>query len=164
MSEDHTTLELAFDRELLEDVFDMPDLRYVLLYMFIIRKQLFQDLLDDDLMESFDLVVELEEPYCGDLRRYWGVDLIKNIFQFKVISNIRSYSAFLMKEDDVKVRISPGIRLVHQELDELEEEVHIFLKETYLERLISSAVPEMTQVRILAALERSRAMSVLKHL
>ena len=158
MSEEHTALELTFDRELLEDVFDMPDLRYVLLYMFIVRKELFQDLIDDDLMESFDLVMDLEEPDCGDLRRYCSSDLIKNFFQYHVVSNIRSYSAFLMKGDHVKLRLSPGIRLVHEEIDELEEEVHIFLKETYLERLITAAIPEMTQIRIHAALERLRAM------
>ena len=77
MSENHTTLELEFDRELLEDVFDSPDLRYVLLYMFIIRKELFQDLIDDDLMESYELLADLEEPDCGDLRRICGSDLIK---------------------------------------------------------------------------------------
>ena len=158
MSEDHTTLEMEFDRELLEDVFDSPDLRYVLLYMFIIRKELFQDLIDDDLMESFDLIADLEEPDCGDIRRFCGSDFIKNLFQFRFFSNIRSYSTFLMKDDHVKIRLSPGLRLVHEDLDELEEEVHIFVKEIYLERLISSVIPEMTQIRIHAALERLRAM------
>lgn len=158
MAEEHKTLEMEYDRELLEDVFDSPDLRYVALYMFILRKELFQDLLDDDLMDEFETITGVEEPTAGDLRRICSPDLIKSLFQFHIITNIKNFSVFQMKGDHIKIRFAAGLKLAREELSESEEEVHIFFQENLLERVIVPDINEMTQVRIHASLERLRAM------
>ncbi len=158
MAEEHTILEMEYDRELLEDVFDSPDLRYVALYMFILRKELFQDLLDDDLMEEFDTIYQVDEPTAGDLRRICSPELIKSLFQFHIITNVKNYKIFQMKGDHIKIRLAKGLKLAHEELSASEEEVHIFFQEILLERVIVPDINEMTQVRIHAALERLRAM------
>ena len=88
MTEEHSTLDLDYDRILLEDVFDSPNLRYVALYMYIIRKDLFQDLLDDDIIEQFETITSLDEPTVEDLIRICTGDFIRALFQYKFITNI----------------------------------------------------------------------------
>ncbi|MHA1511670.1 MAG: hypothetical protein ACTSRX_08120, partial [Promethearchaeota archaeon] len=158
MTEEHTTLDLEYDRMLLEDVFDSPNLRYVSLYMYIIRKDLFQDLLDDDIIEQFETITSLDEPTVENLIRICTGDFIKALFQYKLITNIRSYEMFQSKGNDVKIRFAKGLKLTHDEISESEEEVHIFFNEVYLERVLAPIIPEMTQTRILESLERLRAM------
>ncbi|MHA1473793.1 MAG: hypothetical protein ACTSQ5_01260 [Promethearchaeota archaeon] len=158
MTEEHTTLDLEYDRMLLEDVFDSPNLRYVSLYMYIIRKDLFQDLLDDDIIEQFETITSLDEPTVENLIRICTGDFIKALFQYKLITNIRSYEMFQSKGNDVKIRFAKGLKLTHDEISESEEEVHIFFNEVYLERVLAPVVQEMTQTRIRESLERLRAM------
>lgn len=158
MAEDHTSLDMEFDRPLLEDVLDSPDLRYVALYMYIIRKDLFQDLLDDDLMDAYDMLLTLEEPTVGDLKRICTMDFIKALIGFHLITNVKSVPAFSVKPDHHKIRIAPGLKLAHESLTDLEEEVHIFMTEAVLERIIVPIIPELTFSRIQAALKRLRAM------
>ena len=158
MTEEHTTLDLEYDRMLLEDVFDSPNLRYVTLYMYIIRKDLFQDLLDDDVIEQFETITALDEPTVEDMIRICTGDFIKALFQYKLITNIRSYEMFKSKGNDVKIRFAKGLNLTHDEISESEEEVHIFFNEVYLERVLAPIIPEMTQTRIHESLERLRAM------
>ncbi len=158
MSDDHTSLDMEFDRPLLEDVLDSPDLRYVSLYMYIIRKELFQDLLDDDLLESFEMLLHLEEITVGDLTRICTSDFIKNLISFHIITNVKSYTAFEVKPDHHKIRIAKGLQIAHESLTDLEEEVHIFMTEQVLERIIAPLIPELTLSRIETALKRLRAM------
>ncbi|MHA2018217.1 MAG: hypothetical protein ACTSXY_08070 [Promethearchaeota archaeon] len=158
MVEEHNALDLDYDRILLEDVFDSPDLRYVSLYMYIIRKELFQDLLDDDIIDQFETITSLDEPTVGDIKRICTIDFIKNLFQYRLITNLRSYSIFENKGNDVKIKFAKGLKLTHEDISESEEEVHIFFNENYLERLISPVIPEMTLSKIHGALERLRAM------
>lgn len=158
MTENHKKLDMQFDRPLLEDVFDSPELRYVALYMFILRKELFKDLEDDELIEEFDRLFNTEELTVGDLKRNLSDELLKNLFQFHIITNIKNQDAIEQKADDFKIRLAPGIKIAHQELSIDEEEVHIFCQEPFLERIIASSIPEMTQTKIHGALERLRAM------
>lgn len=158
MVEEHDALDLDYDRILLEDVFDSPDLRYVSLYMYIIRKELFQDLLDDDIIDQFETITSLDEPTVEDIKRICSTEFIKNLFQYRLITNLRSYSIFENKGNDVKIKFAKGLKLTHEDISESEEEVHIFFNENYLERLISPVIPEMTLSKIHGALERLRAM------
>jgi hypothetical protein len=156
--EEHTSLDIDFDRELLEDILDTPDLRYVVLYMFILRKELFQDLEDDDIIETFDTLTSLEEPTVGDVKKLCTIDFIKAMVSFRIITNVKNYKSFQIKTDDSKIKIADGIQLTHEDISNLEEEIHIFLSEQVLERMIAPQIPEMTNSRIHKALERLRAM------
>ncbi len=158
MAEAHQDLDMVYDRQLLEDVLDSKDLRYIVLYMFELRKELFQDLLDDDLIQSFDTLMNLEEPTIQDVRKICSNAFIKDLIRFHVISNIKNYKIFQMKAEDYTIRFARGIRLLHQELDELDEEIHIFFSEEFLLRIISPDIPEITLIKIHKALERMRAM------
>lgn len=158
MAEAHKDLDMIYDRQLLEDVLDSPDLRYIALYMFEIRKELFQDLIDDDLIESFDLLLNLDIPTIFDIRKVCSESFIKDLVRFNIFSNVKNYNTLINKPDDFKVRIAKGIRLLHQELDELEEEIHIFFKEDFLLRIITPNIPEITLNKVHKALERMRAM------
>ncbi|WP_457558390.1 hypothetical protein [Candidatus Harpocratesius sp.] len=158
MSLEHTTLDLDFDRPLLEDVFDAPDLRYVSLYMYIIRKELFEDMLNDDLLDSFEILLSLEEPTVEDLKKHCSSDFIKNLIQFHLITNIKSYQMLETKANHYKIRIAPGLKIAHESLNEEEEEIHIFMSESVIERIIAPIIPEMTQSKVLKALNRLRGM------
>ncbi len=158
METDHITLDADYDRALLEDVFDQPDLRYVALYMFILRKELFHDMEDDAILECFETLVSLDEPTVGDLQRYCTTDFIKALINFHVISNIKSFNVLKMKSPDFKIRLAKGIKIAREDISEMEEEFHLFCQEDFLERVIAPNVPEMTQTKILKALERLRAM------
>ena len=154
----HQKLNLEYDRQLFEDILDTPDLRYVVLYMFFIRKEVFNDLRDDALQDEFEAAVALKEPTVADIKRICSGDLLKNLFNFNLIANIKSYEAFMTKPETFKVRFADGLKLEHQNLTADEEEVHIFMNEVLLERVIANKIPEITQTRIHSALERLRAM------
>jgi hypothetical protein len=156
--EDHNELTMEFDRPLIIDVLDSTDLRYVTLYMFFIRKELFRDLEDDDIIEQFDSILHLEEPTVQDLKRICDEEFLQNLFNYNVITNIKSLEALKVKGDSVKVRLAQGLKLEREDVSGDEEEIHILCREDYLERVITAKVPEMTAVRIHKALERLRAM------
>ncbi|MHA1775388.1 MAG: hypothetical protein ACTSWC_01365 [Promethearchaeota archaeon] len=155
---EHTTLDLDYDRPLLEDVFDEPDLRYVSLYMYIVRRDLFQDMLDDDLLDSYESLLSLEDPTVGDLKRLCSNDFIKNLINFHLITNIKSFQVLEAKPNHHKIRMAPGLKIAHESLNQDEEEVHIFMTESVIERIIAPIIPEMTQTRIVKALKRLRGM------
>lgn len=157
-TETHLKVDMEYDRRLLEDVLDSPDLRYVSLFMFIIRKEVFNDLEDDDLQDQFERLLSLEEITVGDMRRICDESFLKSMFTFNMVMNIKSYEAFITKSESNKVRLAEGIKLEHESKSEEEEEVHIFMNEVFLERIIASKIPEITQTRIHTALERLRAM------
>jgi hypothetical protein len=158
MMEEHKGLSLDIDRSLISDVLDTSDLRYVVLFMFFIRKELFGDLEDDDIMNQFELLFHLEEPTILDLQKLVSEELLQKLFQYNVITNIKSYEAFQAKGSEVKVRLAPGLKLEHEEISSEEEEIHILCREDFLERVITSKIIEMTANRIHKALERLRAM------
>ncbi len=158
MSEDHTSLDMEYDRKLLQDVFDTPDLRYIAMYMFNIRKNLFQDLLDDPLIEEFNIITNLSHPSKADLQRVCSQQFIKDLIDYQVVKNVRNYDLYQLKGPEFSIALDDGIKLAHEEITVDEEEVHIFVKEEYLERLIRNEIPEMTRPQIHKALERMRAM------
>lgn len=156
--EEHKGLSLDIDRSLISDVLDTSDLRYVVLFLFFIRKDLFGDLEDDDVMNQFELLFHLEEPTISDLQKLVTEEFVQKLLQYNVITNIKSYEAFQTKGPDVKVRLAPGLKLEHEEVSSEEEEIHILCREDYLERVIASKISEMSASRIHKALERLRAM------
>jgi len=157
-TETHQKVDMEYDRRLLEDVLDSPDLRYVSLFMFIIRKEVFNDLEDDDLQDQFERVLELQEPTVGDVKKICDESFLKAMFTFNMITNIKTYEAFQSKSDTTKIRLAEGIKLEHESKSDEEEEIHIFMNEIFLERVIAAKIPEISQTRIHAALERLRAM------
>jgi len=158
MVEEHTELDIDMDKKLLEDVLDTPNLRYVALYMFSIRKRLFEDLLNDAIIEEFQIIMDLRVPTKSDLQRICSQLFIRRLIDFNIIKNVSDYEIYKIKPSDFKIRLEDGIKLAQEDISDEMVEVHIFCKERYLERLIRKDMPEITGTEIHKALERMRAM------
>ena len=74
-----------------------------------------------DIIEQFETITSLDEPTVEDLIRICTGDFIKALFQYKLITNIRSYEMFQSKGNDVKIRFAKGLKLTHDKITESEE-------------------------------------------
>ena len=57
---EHTSLSIEYDKNLIEKVLDDIDMRYIVLFLYIIRNDLFHDLSDSKLIESYEKILILD--------------------------------------------------------------------------------------------------------
>ena len=160
MSEEHDTLDMDYDKNLISDVLDSSELRYISLYMFSIRKDLFRDLLDDDIIDEYNSVMSRKDLTKIDLQKICSKEFIEQLIKFRVISNVSNVNSFSAKKSNDIIRFRKGLLLHHEELhsSEFGEEIHILVKEEFLLNLVSKEIPELSLSVIHKGLERMRAM------
>ena len=69
---EHKNITLEDDRALINKILDDLDMRYIILFLYIIRNDLFNDLIDDTLIESYQNVLSLDEIFKGNLLNFWS--------------------------------------------------------------------------------------------
>jgi len=96
---------LKDDKDLINRILGDMDSRYIILFLFIIRKDLFKDLSDFKLIISYNRVINLEEIFKGNLKSYWNEEFIKIAIDLGLFKNIRSYEDFNLKDDDFIIKM-----------------------------------------------------------
>ncbi len=102
---EHTNLSIENDKNLIEKVLDDIDMRYIVLFLYIIRNDLFRDLDNTELIESYEKVLILDEIFKDNILNFWENEFIEVAVDLGLFKNIRSMREFQQKEDDFIIRL-----------------------------------------------------------
>ncbi len=106
---EHKGLTLEQDRNLIEKILDDFDMRYCLLFMYVIRSDLFKNLSDQKIIDSYERVIILDEAYKTNLNMFWGQEFLDLAIDLGFIKNVRSLREFEQKEDDFIVKFGEPV-------------------------------------------------------
>ncbi|MFX0143243.1 MAG: hypothetical protein ACFE9C_04130 [Candidatus Hodarchaeota archaeon] len=102
---EHLNLTLEHDKNLIENVLDNIDMRYIVLFLYIIRNDLFRDLTDKNLIESYERVLLLDEIYKNNVVNFWDEEFIEIYIDLGLIKNIRSIREFKQNDNDFILKL-----------------------------------------------------------
>jgi len=102
---EHTNLTIENDKNLIEKVLDDIDMRYIVLFLYVIRNDLFKDLNDTELIESYEKVLLLDEIFKNNILNFWNDEFIEVAVDLGLFKNIRSMREFHKKEEDFIIRL-----------------------------------------------------------
>ena len=144
-------LDFEIDKDMLDDVFDDPETRYVLLYMYLVRSNVYRNLEDDDLNEAFQSLYTIKDNdtiYVENLK-ILPEEIIEEMFAYGLILNIKNFNIFKAKPRDDEVRFDDGVFIEGENL--------LFSPEVLL-RIIKPNFPVITLKKIVNVLNRMRSM------
>ncbi|MFX1424944.1 MAG: hypothetical protein ACFFBE_00720 [Promethearchaeota archaeon] len=102
---EHKALTMEDDAKLIDTIMDDIDMRYIVLFLYVIRNDLLKDLADTELIESYNRILLLDEIYKSNIVKFWEEEFIEIYIDLGLIKNIRSMREFKQKEDDFIVKI-----------------------------------------------------------
>ncbi len=102
---EHRNLTLEDDKNLIDSVLDNLDMRYIILFLYVIRNDLFKDLNDNTLIESYERILILDDIYKSNINKFWKEDFIEIYIDLGLVKNIRSLREFEQKEDDFILKL-----------------------------------------------------------
>ena len=102
---EHTNLSIGNDKNLIEKVLDDIEMRYIVLFLYVIRNDLFRDLNDSELIESYEKVLILDEIFKNNILNFWTDEFIEVAVDLGLFKNIRSMREFQQKEGDFIIRL-----------------------------------------------------------
>ncbi len=108
---EHKGLTLEQDRNLIEKILDDFDMRYCLLFMYVIRSDLFKNLSDSKIIDSYERVTILDEVFKSNLNMFWSQEFLDLAIDLGLIKNVRSLREFEQKEDDFIVKFGEPVRI-----------------------------------------------------
>ena len=123
---EHKNLTLEYDRNVINKVLDDRDMKYVVLFLYVIRNDLFEDLNNEELIDSYQRVIDLEEVFKGNLLTFWKESFCEVAIDLGLIRNIRSVREFKAKEDDFIIKLGEETIEIEQNTIIVPEEL-IFL-------------------------------------
>ncbi|MGV9200048.1 MAG: hypothetical protein ACOC4M_14675 [Promethearchaeia archaeon] len=101
----HKNLTIAQDQQLIEKILDDKNMRYVVLFLYIIRNDLFRDLSDETLIKSYERVLILDDIYKGNLKTFWDPEFTRIAVELGLLKNIRTSREYQQKDDDFIVKL-----------------------------------------------------------
>jgi len=102
---EHTNLSLEHDKSLIERILDDLEMRYIILFLYIIRNDLFKDLKDSKIIGSYERVIILDEIFKNNVLNFWEESFIEIAIDLGLFKNIRSIREFNHKEGDFIIRL-----------------------------------------------------------
>lgn len=105
MGMEHKQLSLEYDRNLINKILDDINMRYVVLFLYIIRNDLFQDFMDQDILDSYQRVLVLDEIYKGNIISFWDENFTDTAVDLGLFKNIRTVREFEQKDQDFIVKL-----------------------------------------------------------
>ncbi|MFW9951758.1 MAG: hypothetical protein ACFFKA_16705 [Candidatus Thorarchaeota archaeon] len=102
---EHKNLSIEFDKGLIEKILDDMDMRYVILFMYIIRNDLFKDLANPNLIENYERVLILDEIFKSNILKFWDDEFIETAIDLGLFKNIRSIRDFEQKDSDFIIKL-----------------------------------------------------------
>ena len=123
---EHKNLSLEYDKNLINKILDDIDMRYIVLFLYVVRNDLFEDLTDQDIVDSFQRVLILDEVYKGNLLSFWKETFLEIAIDLGLIRNIRSLMEFEAKNEDFIVKLGEETIKIEQKTIIISDEI-IFL-------------------------------------
>ncbi len=102
---EHNQLTLEEDIQLINNILDDIDMRYIILFLYVIRNDLLKDLSDETLIESYNKILALDEIYKSNITSIWDEDFTEIYIDLGLMKNIRSKREFDQKEDDFIIKL-----------------------------------------------------------
>ncbi|MFW9770577.1 MAG: hypothetical protein ACFFEO_00190 [Candidatus Thorarchaeota archaeon] len=102
---EHRNLSLDYDKNLLDKILDDIDMRYIILFLYIIRNDLFKDLGDKSLVESYERVLILDDLYKSNILKFWPKDFTEIAIDLGLFKNIRTLREFDQNEEDFIIKL-----------------------------------------------------------
>jgi hypothetical protein len=102
---EHKNLSLDVDKNLVNKILDDINNRYIILFLYIIRNDLFGDLKDEKLVESYERVIILDDIFKANIINFWKENFIEIIIDLGLFKNIRSLREFEQKENDFVLKM-----------------------------------------------------------
>ncbi|MFX1568726.1 MAG: hypothetical protein ACFFCV_10205 [Promethearchaeota archaeon] len=102
---EHKNLTLEDDKNLIVNILNDVDMRYIVLFLYIIRNDLFKDLTDNDLIEFYEKVLNLDDIYKNNVINLWNEEFIEIYIDLGLMKNIRSLKEFEQKENDFIIKL-----------------------------------------------------------
>jgi len=112
---EHINLTLEDDINLINTILDDIDMRYIILFLYVIRNDLFKDLSDKNIIESYNRILILDEIYKSNLLNFWDEEFIETYVDLGLIKNIRSKREFEQKDDDFIIKLGEETITIEQE-------------------------------------------------
>jgi len=112
----HENLDLEYDKNLINTVLDDRDMRYIVLFLYIIHNDLLGDLSDKSLIESYERILILDDIYKENITRLWSEQLIDLSIDLGLFKNIRSLNEFNQKEDDFIIKMGEETVTIEQNI------------------------------------------------
>jgi hypothetical protein len=150
--ENHSSLDIDVDRTMLESVFDDPIIRYILLHMYLVRVNVFQNLEDETIIDGFERIDRIgpNSLTAKDLRQSLPEDIVEELFVYNLVKNITNYKVFEQTPDDFNIKLLTNE--VYTEGDKV-----MFSTEGLL-RIIKPYFPIVTIKKINDALKKLRGI------
>ncbi len=111
----HTSLTLEEDSKLIDTIMDDVDMKYIILFLYVIRNDLFKDLSDENLVESYNRILNLDEIFKSNVVNSWDEDFTGIYIDLGLVKNIRSEREFNQKEDDFILRLGEETITIEQD-------------------------------------------------
>jgi len=102
---EHNSLSLEYDRNLIIRILEDINMRYIILFLYIIRNELFRDLKDPKIIESYNRVLALDEIYKGNIITFWEEEFTNIAIDLGLFKNIRSIREFEKKDQDFIIKL-----------------------------------------------------------
>ncbi|MFX0188216.1 MAG: hypothetical protein ACFE8A_10820 [Candidatus Hodarchaeota archaeon] len=123
---EHKNLTLEDDKNLINKILDDIEMRYVILFLYVVRNDLFENLNDQEIIDSYQRVLILDEVFKGNLLSFWKKPFLEIAIDLGLLRNIRSLREFETKEDDFIVKLGDEMIKIEQNIIIIPEEL-IFL-------------------------------------
>ena len=112
---EHTKLTIEDDKTLIDNIMDDIDMRYILLFLYIIRNDLFKNLGDNNLIESYERILIIDDIYKSNIVNFWDEEFIDIYIDLGLMKNIRSKREFEQKEDDFIIKLGEETITIEQD-------------------------------------------------
>lgn len=102
---EHKSLTLDHDKNLIDKILEDVHTRYIILFLYIVRNDLFKDLSDTGLVESYERVLILDDIYKSNMNNFLDKYFVETYIDLGLIKNIRSLREFEQKADDFILKL-----------------------------------------------------------
>lgn len=102
---EHKSLSLEVDKDLINKILEDTDMRYILMFLYVIRNDLFDDLNNPNLIESYERILILDEIYKDNVIKFWEKEFTNIAIDLGLFKNIRSPREFEQKDGDFLLKL-----------------------------------------------------------
>ncbi|MFX1341019.1 MAG: hypothetical protein ACFFDK_20585, partial [Promethearchaeota archaeon] len=111
---EHKNLTLEDDKNLINKILEDIEMRYIVIFLYVVRNDLFKDLSEPKIIDSYERVLILDEVFKGNLLSFWNHSFLEVAIDLGLLRNIRSMREFEAKEDDFIVKLGDEIIEIKQ--------------------------------------------------
>ena len=101
---EHNKLTIEHDKDLINNILNDINCRYLILFLYIIRNDLFKNS-NQELMNKYERVIVLDEIFKNNVELFWDQDFIDIVIDLGLFKNIRDRRDYNRKDGDFILRM-----------------------------------------------------------